>query len=618
MNSFWQYLKNYFTIVGFVVTLMMFFSFAIITLAVMTSSRSEEPAPKVSISDEEPSTIHINLSGRLVQRAPKIDQIIAQMFGDIDRLDISEFRAVLRKAAVDDRVVGAQIEIGSLSGNRSDYLAMHEIIKDFSTAKPTDVILHQAEGWNYLLATAGSHITLTPGGGAMIPGPVFNLMYFGEAIRKVGVDLEVIKAGKFKSAFEPFIADAPSQYTLEQYGSMEASLRHFIVQQVASNRGVDEKEVEAWFKQSIFRSDDAVERKLVDAVGHKQYTFKGKKPKISMVRFADKVKFEDYVSLSKSVTDPMEEASGSDGIGFIEAIGEIRMSGDPNEDIITPRYIENRAKWAMEDDDVKVVVIHVVSPGGSALASEMMFDKLALLAEKKPIVVSMGDVAASGGYYLSVAAKQIFANPSTITGSIGVISMVPNFEPIKDKYGVSFYTVTQSDRQALLDPGSKSTSFDKQLLESMTDEVYTLFKQRVSTGRTMEMATVEELAQGRVYTGIEALKLGLVDQLGGLNDAFRHAKELAGFDPEKLYPVLTYKSDRLDFRECLMGAAKALRCLREMDSQISVSSAVRAFRGKSVPVHERVIERISNWVSVLREENHLALWPGYYALGETF
>jgi protease IV len=612
-RSLWQYLKTYFTVVGFAVTCLSLFSFIIIIIAISSGSSKHKTAPEITLDKDTPVVVNVKIQGSLKLNKPVFDNFIEEMFDETEYFHVTEFRHVMRKAAVDDRVKGIRLEIGSLHGGRSNYLALHRILKSFAQKKKIDVILHDANSWNYFLASAGTKITLTPAAGVMVPGPVLNLTYFGDALRKIGVDFEVVRAGKYKSAFEPFIRNKPSKATLEQYGSMEAHLRDFIVSEVAAGRGVDKKIVEGWFKQTIFRNDDALQQGLVDYVGHKIDEIALTSTVFSL-RNAKEVSYSKYIPAADSVEDPMEESVGSEGIALIEAVGSIKMM-ESGEGDLAPDYIKKRAEWAMDDDNVKAVVLRVVSPGGSALASEMMWRSLAELAKKKPIVVSMGDVAASGGYYISAPAKVIFADPTTITGSIGVISMVPNFEAFKEKYGVSFHVVTQSDRRALFDTGSKSTSFDKQFLESMTEEVYNLFKSRVSKGRGIGMEAVQKLAQGRVYTGTEAKKLGLVDKLGGLKSAFNEAKKLAGFDTKKLYPVLSYKRDVFDLRDCLRRPSKMMKCLEELESSISLKSIKSAVKSQW-PLNdvEKMQNQLIGWTRTVEKEKTLALWPHYYSV----
>jgi protease-4 len=240
----------------------------------------------------------------------------------------------------------------------------------------------------------------------------------------------------------------------------------------------------------------------------------------------------------------------------------------------------------------------------------MIWHELHMLAQEKPLVVSMGAYAASGGYYISAPAKRIVAEPTTVTGSIGVIGMLPSLKPFKEKYGVSFYAVTQSDRQNLVDMGATPTAEDRRLIVSTIDQVYRTFLEKVASGRHMKVEDVDALAQGRVYTGVEALKLGLVDELGGMQSAFKAAKELAGFDVDKLYPVHRYEGERRSLTECLAkkNPGEIFKCVRG-------GATLSLPRHGAAGLAERAADaqaRLESWLA--GPPQALALWPGYLSL----
>ena len=235
---------------------------------------------------------------------------------------------------------------------------------------------------------------------------------------------------------------------------------------------------------------------------------------------------------------------------------------DGNEwDTLLPRRIIAELEWMRENEDVQAVVLRVNSPGGSAVASELIWKEVTRLANSKPVVVSMGEVAASGGYYLAAGASYLLAEPATLTGSIGVVGMLPNFAGFEDEYGVSFHVVTASERQALYNTGTAMTAADQRIVQHSLQEIYRVFKERVADGREMEMAKLEQLAGGRVFTGAQAVEVGLVDALGDLTAAFTKAKELAELNPSLKYPLYRYDHGRLSFFDCLRATFDVKRCL---------------------------------------------------------
>lgn len=624
-RSIWQYLKTYFTIVGFAVTMMGLLTFTLIVLAIVYSPMKQNATNVIAdVIDANEFVIELDLNGQLVLNQPHFATYFEEFLSETEFISISELGRIFRKAGSDKRVLGARIIINSIGGGTAEVEGLRRVIKDFAKIKHVEVVLRNVDNSNYFLASAGNTITLTPAAGIMMPGPTFDLIYFGEALRKLGVDLEVVKAGKYKSAFEPFIKDEPSEPTLEQYRSMESHLRNYAIREVALGRGVTEDKVRSWYAQSIFTAEEALSAGIVDRVEHYE--------KINQVQATDDINtklralkavgYKTYRSSAGSLPDTMEEAGGNEGVALIEALGEIVMNDMGNGNIF-PKKIKKQVEWAIKDDSVKAIVLRIDSPGGSALASEIMWHDLNELAFNKPVVVSMGNVAASGGYYIAAPGKLIMAEPTTITGSIGVISMIPNAKMFGEKYGVHFYSVTQSDRKALLDLGSESTDEDRRLLEGSTDEVYALFKQRVSTGRGLSIEAVEALAQGRVYTGEEALELGLVDALGGLREAFSEAKKLAGLDENKLYPVYTYKEKIFDIRECFRRPSKMMKCIMEADTGVSAKNFGRAVKSSVQGTIQaqamksrvgRIHARVNSWLETIDREGALALWPQYYSI----
>jgi protease-4 len=259
--------------------------------------------------------------------------------------------------------------------------------------------------------------------------------------------------------------------------------------------------------------------------------------------------------------------------------------------------------WAMDNNDVKAVVLRIASPGGSASASDYIWDRVRTLNEKKPVIVSMGSVAASGGYYIASGARHIFADASTITGSIGVIGMLPNLEGMREKWGVSFHTITQSNRSNLLG-GRKMTPQDQTYMQNSVEDVYRTFKSRVASSRKMSMEKVEQLAQGRIYTGQQAKEVGLIDDIGDLREAFQFAKKEAGLDPNKLYPIHRYEPPVLSAAECLRSLGHLRKCIRKHGSR------ARSLIAKSVIDQDLYqVDQLQRAQKIAREGGVLAILP---------
>jgi protease IV len=584
--------KNYFMVVGILATI------APLLMIFVLSSLKEKRAPieeQSKMTESSPMPLKIVLSGSLREGTDGFSAILNRVMGGEESVYLTELQTLLKRAARDPKVAGAIVQLDNLQSEVSDIIELREEFVAFKNqGKFVHMIASDASFWHYYLVAVADKITINPASSLMIPGPVFQLIYFGEALRKLGVDVEVLRAGKYKSAFEPFVTNVPSPETLEQYQAMENSLRTYMIEQIAQYRKKSEEEVRGWLKQSIFTAQDALNQGLIDEIGY---------PPETVTATLGQYRIE-----SKGAPFAREVVEDQGKLALVRLVGDIMMSSPGRaEEVIAPKATLAELKWAEDDDEIKAVVLRINSPGGSAVASDMIWQGVKRLAEKKPVVVSMGSVAASGGYYIAACARKILAHPATITGSIGVIGMLPNFEPFGEKYGVTFHVVTGSDRANLFSMGKRSTSFDKALMESTIEQVYQTFLEKVALGRNMEVERVHQMAQGRVYTGVEALSLGLVDQLGGLQDAFASAKEMAGLDPEKLYPLAEYDGGGFDLARCFSGLPGLLKCLGETRSHWPSLAKLKR------DVDSPPIAAIQRYLAGFRGQK-LMYWPGSLTL----
>jgi protease-4 len=594
LHALWAIAKAYFLTIGIFVSLIPLLLFY---LAYKMQSQTTHRAAATTTLPER-FVLSIDADGMLnPSRSRDSMWIFRNFFAQSDDVELSSVRAVLREAAKDSRVKGLMVRLNSLSGSSSEFSEFRRLLEKYKTDSkmPVHVALSSAGNSEYVLASIADWIALSPGGGLDIPGPMLQLTYFSEALKKLGVEFEVYQAGKFKSAFEPFIRQSPSPESMEVFQSLESSLRNVMIQTVASSRNKPVEQIAGWFKQSIFVPKDAVDAGLVDQIAHPQEATNTMYTKVNVT---EEVSYHDY-DIAEDLADQINQ-SGS-GIGLILAEGEVLMttSGNYEEEII-PARLREELKWMAEKEEVKAIVMRVDSPGGSATASELIWEEVRKLVLSKPVIVSMGNVAASGGYYIAAPATKIFADPGTITGSIGVISAIPKTPGFAEKWGVSFTTISGSDRKAIFDPSTPLTPFDRSLMESSIASVYQLFKERVASGRNIPIEKVDELARGRVYTGIQALDIGLVDDLGGISEAFQAAKQLGGLEPENLYPIYQYEGDEIDLSHCLRSAMEFYRCLDKFQSQlVSQKLSQMSSNGLVVPKTMQRLQALSEQDRVL-------------------
>ncbi|HDZ15326.1 MAG TPA: signal peptide peptidase SppA, partial [Pricia sp.] len=392
-----------------------------------------------------------------------------------------------------------------------------------------------------------------PVGGLDFKGLSSEVLFFKDLQEKSGIKMEVIRHGKYKSAVEPFIANEMSDANRTQIKELIGSLWNSMLADISDGRQIRPQDLNRIADTLGGRTPDfAVQSGLIDEVAfYDEYEAALKQAVDSVVdKDLNVVILADYVIRSnKKITK-----SGEDKVAVVFAQGEI-IYGEGGPDVIGQGIITEAIREARDDEKVKAIVLRVNSPGGSALTSDIIWREIELAKAKKPVVVSMGNVAASGGYYIAVGADKIFAEPTTITGSIGVFGAVPNITGLAKDIGINAEQV-----------GTNTNSVDYSLFEPMTDtfrtvvqesieSTYETFLDRVAQGRNISVAEADSLAQGRVWSGVDAQRLGLVDSLGNLEDAIAEAANMAEIKEYGIKKFPKYKSGFERFIEDLSGAS---------------------------------------------------------------
>lgn len=594
ISRFGRWFRNMFAVIGFVYTIIPILIIWALSHHLQGPKRSSTTSAKTS----GPQSLWLSLDASILEAEPRMgSEIIRQILGSDDGIYLPEMRASLRQAATDANVKELNLLVDGLQGSMADIEELRGIIADFkASGKPVTSYVLNMDNAALLVTSVTDKIILAPVSEVMIPGPAFPSVYVGDALRKVGVDIQVIRAGKYKNAFEAFIANEPSPESKEAMSTMESSLRNHMVKLVAEGRKKQDSEAFLWFKESIFTAAKAKELGMVDELAYPPaIDFEdGKHQTVD--------EYSSHAGLSSSSQG--YSLTPQKGIALIEAAGEIVSSGSDGP-LITPDAMQEELEWARTNTDIAAVVLRIASPGGSAAASDLIWESVRRLNTDKPVIASFGSVAASGGYYIASAARKIVSDPGTITGSIGVIGMIPDFEPFKEKYGVTFPITTQSNRAAILSGGKKMTAADQQYMENAIDDTYRTFKTRVAAGRKMTLDKVESLAQGRVYSGLQAKELGLVDELGSLKDAIQLAKKEAGLDEKKLYPLHRYEATEFNLSDCLTSLYKMKRCLRRHGSNLRIT-----LKDEVLGEEGRAIQAIMRAQTIAKKDRISALYTG--------
>lgn len=521
----------------------------------------------------------------------------------------------LRAAAGDNDISGVLIR-GSTnpSGYGSGYAALRELrgaIADFrKSKKPVHAYLVNPDVRDYYVASAASVVTLDPFGSLLLPGMASEQVFFAGLLEKYGIGVQVSRVGRFKAAVEPFTRTSMSPENRLQTRSYLGEMWSEVKRGVSDSRGVDTTALQTLVDaQGIILPSDAQTAKLVDRVayfdevitdlealagvkaGPKADSTKSESaPDVSALLnqpALPQVTLEDYAPIAVSRSRVF---GAKQSVGIVYAEGDI-VDGQGGSGSIGGDGLARELRKVRLDASIKAVVLRINSPGGSAIASEKIQRELTLLRRSKPLVVSMGTVAASGGYWISTAASRVFAQPNTITGSIGVFSLVPNLKGIANKNGITFDTVKTGKYADLFSLARPRSDDELAVLQRGTDAVYAAFIERVSNARHLTPDSVRAIAEGRVWSGTDALRIGLVDSIGGLDDALKSAVALAKLTDDydvKEYPrtksateLLTEMFERKQepvgatalratMADAFSGSGPATRLTREIVRQMSV------------------------------------------------
>lgn len=540
MKDFLKYMSA--TVVGLIVFTLI--TGVIGTMCIVGMIASGSSAKDVS----DNSVMVINLSGMLDERSEStfMDEINGNTVGTIGLDDVL---SAIDKAKGNDKIKGIYIEAGMLSADSyASLAAIRNALLDFKKSGKWVVAYGDVYTQGvYYVASAADKVFLNPSGQVDWHGIASQPIFLKDVMAKFGVKMQLAKVGAYKSAPEMFTADKMSDANREQVTAYVNGLWQNVCKGVSESRKISVEQLNAYADSFVTLSDakDFVRYKFVDKLIYTDEI----KAEINKLLKKDADDDINTVSLAEMKVVKSKENKGEE-IAVYYAYGDIvdseagGLMSDGNS--IVGKKVCKDLEDLMDDDDVKAVVLRINSGGGSAYASEQMWHYVEMLKKKKPVVVSMGGMAASGGYYISSGANWIVAEPTTLTGSIGIFGMFPDMsELLTQKLGVKFDEVKTNRHSAFGTPARPFNEEEMNYLNKYIDRGYNLFRQRVAQGRKMKVEDVEKIAQGRVWLGQDALKIKLVDELGGLDKAVAKAAQLAKL---KEYHTSAYpgKADWLD------------------------------------------------------------------------
>ncbi len=507
------------TIVGLFVFFMLFF-FGIILIGAIFGGDSEETSVK---SD---SVIELNLENIKNDYAGKYKDPWMEILSDGANVGVSDIINAIESAKADNDIKGISILNGNSELGMAQYKALRDALEDFK--KSGKFVMAYANAYSqkeYYLNSVANTIYINPVGDFDFKGLSAELMFFKDLQEKSGVKMEVIRHGKYKSAVEPFLDNKMSDANREQTMSLLNSVWSSILTDISKSRTLSVAKLNEIANGLLARTPEmAKAEKLVDVIAYEDEYHNAirKKLKVDTDEDYNKLSIVDYAQ--KVVTT--SKSTASDKIAVIYAQGEI-MGGEGDVNTIGEGSMNRSLIEARKDKNVKAIVLRIDSPGGSALTSDLIWREIELTKKVKPVVVSMGNYAASGGYYIACNANKIFAENNTITGSIGVFGILPNFTQLATKIGIHTEQVKTNENAPEYSPFLPIDEKFRAVTQESVEHIYKTFVSHVAKGRKMTVAQIDSIGQGRVWSGSQALKIGLVDKIGGLDDAIKEAASLA-------------------------------------------------------------------------------------------
>jgi len=544
MKEFFKYV--FASMVGFIfVAIIVFFIGAAIIFGLIASSTDK------SVSVDANSVLHIQLDKEIPERTPNnpLADVPFLNLGDDKIVGLNDILADIKKAKTDDNIKGIYLDESNLMAGEATTEEIRNALIDFK--KSGKFIIAYGEVYTqsfYYLASVADKIYVNPKGIFEFHGFSSEITFLKGALDKLGIQAQIIRVGTYKSAVEPLILTKMSDANRLQVTSYMGSLYGHFLSGISQSRGINKDSLFNYANElRIQFPEDAMKYKLVDGLKYKDEVLDELKERtgVSSTKNVHSVDIVDYTkSDDNSDTDTSDDSKSSskNKIAIVYASGEIN-GGDGDDENIGSETLSKALRKVRLDDHVKAVVLRVNSPGGSSLASAVIWREVMLTHKVKPIIVSMGDYAASGGYYISCAADSIIAEPNTVTGSIGIFAILPNMQKFfNDKLGITFDGVKTGKYADLGDVSRPLTPEEQAILQNEVNRGYDDFTKAVADGRHKSQAYINSIGQGRVWTGAQALQLGLVDRLGNINDAIASAAKKAKLKDYKLVAYPEQKS----------------------------------------------------------------------------
>jgi len=536
-------------------------------IAAIVSSAEGKKETKV----EPNSVLHIDFESPIADRSSK-NPFENFNFGTMSGkkgIGLNDILENIEKAKTDDNIKGIYIDLDQVPAGIATIEEIRNKLIEFKAADTSKFIVAYSEIYTqgaYYLASVADEIWLNPEGIIEFKGLSAQLMFFKGMLEKLEIEPQIIRHGKFKSAIEPFILDKMSEANREQTMKYIGSIWNRIVEGIAESRHLTTERLNLIADSALVQNaKDAVEQKLADKLYYKDQVLDDLKDRLGL-EDAKKIKLVSMVKYTDAPKPKKKDDKGlaKDKIAIIYASGSIE-GGEGDDQTIGSDRISKAIRKARLDDKVKAIVLRVNSPGGSALASDVIWREVVLAKAVKPVVASMGDVAASGGYYISCAADTIVASPNTITGSIGVFGLMFNMKNMfNNKFGITIDTVKTNHYADIGTPFRALTQAERDIIQNSVNDIYDAFIGKVAEGRGLTKAQVDSIGQGRVWSGADAINIGLVDVIGGMEKSIEIAAKMAKLDNYRVAEYPEQKEPFKAFMEELQGGGEDALIKRQL------------------------------------------------------
>ena len=500
---------------------------------------------------KENSILHITLNKQIQDRSSDnfFDNFDYLNMQDIKPLGLDDIIKSINKAKNDDKIKGIYLDLTTINAGFSEIEEIRNALIDFKESEK--FIISHADYYShktYYLASVADKIYLTPTGSFTFVGLSMQVLFYKNALEKLGVEPQIIRHGKFKSAVEPFINEEMSEPNREQLETYLFSIWNHYLTNISEARNISVENLNKYADSlSIVLAEHAVKYNLIDSLKF-EIDVNLELKELCELEVSNKLNLTTLNTYIKSPNTSIDRdfKLAKEKIAIIYALGSIEM-GKGDLYTIGSVGLSEAIREARQDSSVKAIVLRINSPGGSALASEIIWNEVVLAKKDKPVVVSMGKYAASGGYYIAAPADRIVAMPNTLTGSIGVFGILFNAQELmNDKIGVNVSTINTNAHSDIGAFYRKLTSEEEAAIQFSVEDVYATFVNHVAEGRNMTFEQVDSIGQGRIWSGINAIEIGLVDELGGLDRAIEIASELAELEN---YRIIILPEEKDPFKQ---------------------------------------------------------------------